>query len=58
MDWTDAKPAKKKKVFAKKGPTSNEQVNLMKEMQGFKNWKAKEEKKVIKPNTGKYLLSH
>ena len=55
MDWTEANPEKKKKVIKKKaGP--NDQISLMKEMQGFRNWKAKEEKKEDVVNTGRSKL--
>lgn len=54
MDWTEAPSKKKGKVIKKKdGMDDYEQRALMKEMQGFKNWTEKEEKKVIPANTGK-----
>ena len=56
MDWVDAKPKKKKIVKTKAVPVNNDQVNLMKEMQGFRNWKSKEESKNIQPNTGKLSI--
>lgn len=54
MDWTETPSKKKGKVIKKKdGMDDYEQRALMKEMQGFKNWTEKEEKKVIPANTGK-----
>ena len=54
MEWTETTTKKKNKVVKKKeGMDDFEQRSIMKEMQGFKNWSEKEEKKVIPANTGK-----
>ena len=57
MEWTEvAKKPKKKKVAKKTEATIDDQKNVMKEMQGFKNWAEKEEKSIIPANTGRSKL--
>ena len=52
MEWTEVSKPKKKKVQKQTVAAGEDQKNIMKEMQGFKNWAEKETKSIIPANTG------
>ena len=56
MDWTEVSKPKKKKVQKKAVTESDNQVAIMREMQGFRSWAEKEKDDKAVTNTGRSKL--